>query len=288
MRPPDADPAITLARLRDTGQRERFHALSEQLARLDRRRLIALCLPRAHPAAAAALVRCDERDLRIRPCFGRPGATLTARTVEGMERLASLGTAIGGGVTRLVAVPGLGGEALLPVLERLPLEELTSLRLDGQGLTSRRAVVEPGRDNLLFLRDLGDDPVTRAIASLPRLEDLRLCDNRIGPAGAACIAQLPRLRRLDLRGNAVGDAGAIRLSACQTLEVLRLQDNCIGPEGALALAEAKQLHVLDLRRNPVGSGADAVRRMAPRCEVHLDEDPTPLPRTRVLQFPVPT
>ena len=278
----DAD---AFAGLRAAGQRERFQALAEDLARADRRRLVSLCLPQARASAVAALVRASERDLRVRPCFGRPGATITARTVEGLELLAKLGAAVGGGVTRLVAVPGLGREAILPALLRLPLGDLVSLRLDGQGLTSRRAVLQPGEDNLMVLRDLGDDPVTRAIARLPRLEDLRLCDNRIGPGGAAYIAALPKLRRLDLRGNAVGDAGAVRLAQCQTLEVLRVEDNCIGPDGARALSHATQLQVLDLRRNPIGAAADLVRRLAPGCEVQLDEGPPPPQRARVLPFP---
>ncbi|MCB9763332.1 MAG: hypothetical protein H6739_26435 [Alphaproteobacteria bacterium] len=252
-----------LDRYRRDDARDDFTALGDRLAREAPARALALCLPNATAKARRALLRVDESDLLLRPCFGAPGTTLTLRSREGLRTLLHLGPQLGPGLVRLVVVAGVGQDGLAEVLTRLPLDSLMSLRMEGQGLRSRQPVIFEDHDNVVHLRITGDDPVIRAVAALPALRDLRLCDNRIGPAGARSLSTLASLRRLDLRGNALGDEGAIALSTHLGLQDLRLEDNCIGPAGALAIATMQNLTFLDLSRNPVGEAAIAALSAMP-------------------------
>ncbi|MCB9745435.1 MAG: hypothetical protein H6740_22850 [Alphaproteobacteria bacterium] len=251
-----------LSRLREQQRREEFCALSEDFARLHPRRSLSYCLPRADSRALDAISLADPEHVRLRPCFGRAGATLTLRSAEAVRTLCRIGPLLGPGVVRLVIAPGVGTEDLPRLLEALPLSQLTALRMDGQAIRARRPVVVREEGNLFRLHIAGDDDVIGKVCVLPSLTDLRLCDNRIGPAGAAALSRLPRLKRLDLRGNAIGDEGAAALARAETLEELRLEDNCIGPAGALALTSLPKLRTLDLRRNPIGpDAASALARL---------------------------
>ncbi len=84
----------------------------------------------------------------------------------------------------------------------------------------------------------------RALAALPNLRRLSLCDCDLGSGAAKALAGSPHLRNLtvlDLAGNAIGDEGALALAASPHLR--NLADlNLIGAEltdrGAAALLES--------------------------------------------------
>lgn len=245
--------------LRRARARGPFAEAAEHLARHHPGALLAFCLPQASERTRAGLLRLGEDELAFRPCFGLTGATCTVRSARAVQVLRAEGPRLGRGVVRLVVVPGLGREGLPGLLYAMPLAGLVALRLEGQGIQGRRAVISASEGNLVRLRIAGDDTLVRAVLGLPALEDLRLCDNRIGPAGAAALAGAERLRHLDLRGNAVGDTGAAALAAHPGLQDLRLEDNCLTASGAGALAEARSLRALDLSRNTLGDvGARAL------------------------------
>ncbi|MCB9743208.1 MAG: hypothetical protein H6741_14300 [Alphaproteobacteria bacterium] len=260
LKPPEYGPL--LSSLRAQRRREEFRALSEDFARRHPQRALSFCLPDADAGARRRLASLGPDHARLRPCFGGPGATLTLRSRQALAALTELGPALGAGLVRLVVQPGVGTEGLPELLAALPLAQLTALRLDGQGIRARRPVVVQEGGNLFRLHIAGDDDVIGQICALAHLTDLRLCDNRIGPAGAQALRALPGLRRLDLRGNAIGDEGAAALADIESLTELRLEDNCIGPAGALALTSLPRLRALDLRRNPIGpDAAGALARM---------------------------
>ncbi len=246
--------ARQLEALRQAGDRVGFTRLSDALACDAPLQSLRLCLPKAHRGALRELERLH---LKLRPCFGEPGCSLTVRDDRDLEVLVDLGEGLGSGIVRMVVLPGIGRERLHELLWTVPLQELKALRMEGNNIRCREASVRYGPDNVIHLRILGDDRVLTAIHDLSSVEELRLCENRLGAAGARAVAPLPLLR-LNLRNNGVGDAGAAALSD-SVVQVLELQSNDIGPEGAemLALGDAT---VLDLSMNPIGD--DGARLLA--------------------------
>ena len=253
------DPVVTgvprqLDALRKAGDRAGFTRLTDTLAYDAPLQSLRLCLPTAHRDALLELARAE---LKLRPCFGEPGCSLSVRDDRELDTLVSLGDQLGTGIVRMVVLPGIGRERLHELLRALPLSELKALRMEGNNIRCREAAVQYGPGNVIHLRILGDDRVLLAVHELRSLEELRLCENRLGPAGARAVAPLP-LFRLNLRNNGIGDAGAAALSEA-VAQVLELQSNDIGPKGAemLALVDAK---VLDLSCNPIGD--DGARFLA--------------------------
>lgn len=248
-----------LDRLRVAGDRDGFAKLVEQVARDRPGDSLQFCLPELQDADRALLIELND-GAWVRPCFGTPGATLRVRTRQAAETLALIGPDLGPGLVRLVVVPGLGPERVPTLLERLPLDQVRVVRIEGNGVRGRQADVR--RDGKVFhVRMRGDDRFLRAIGALPALRDLRLASNRLGPKGAQALAELP-LTALDARANPLGDAGAVALAGSRTLRVLRAASCDIGPRGALALSDMDQLEELDLSRNPIGDEAlAAVARM---------------------------
>jgi hypothetical protein len=241
-----------LDRLRANGDRAGFSKLVDQMARERPDATLLFCLPELQDADRALLIEVSQGAV-VRPCFGVRGATLRVRSPQAAEVLSLIGPDLGPGLVRLVMVPGLGPEQVPTVLERLPLDHVTVVRVEGNGVRGKQADVR--RDGKVFhVRMRGDDRVLRAIAALPALRDLRLASNRMGPKDAHALAQLP-LRALDLRANPLGDAGAVALAGSATLRVLRVASCEIGPKGALALSDMEHLEELDLSRNPIGDEA---------------------------------
>jgi len=197
-----------------------------------------------------------DEQLLIRPCFGFDGAVLTLRTETAMDTLVELGPDLGPGIVRLVVTPGLGRQGLAELLTTLPLDGLRSLRMEGNDVRSRQAIVTPTATNVVKLRIEGDDRILRALNRMPVLEDLRLAHNRLATSGCSAIATLRRLTKLDLSGNPIRDAGAFRLArGLPLLRELRVRNCDIGDRGAQELND-RPLDVLDLSQNPI---SDAVR-----------------------------
>jgi hypothetical protein len=245
--------ARTLEALRQAGDRAGFARLTNALADDVPLQALGYCLPEARRQILEQL----GQGLKIRPCFGEEGCSVTVQDLDGMDRLIDLGPDLGEGIVRLVVLPGLGREHLHLLLNALPLDGLRALRIEGNNIRCREAEVSYGDDNVIQLRILGDDRILTAINALPALEELRLCENRLRRAGARALSLTP-LIRLNLRNNDIGDAGAAALSDSPA-EVLELERNGIGPVGAelLALGGAT---VLDLSRNPIGD--DGARLLA--------------------------
>lgn len=245
--------AHTLEALRQSGDRTGFAQLTDALADDMPLQALEYCLPHARSQVLEQL----GQGLKIRPCFGEEGCSVTVQDPDGMDSLIELGPELGDGVVRLVVLPGLGREHLHLLLHALPLNGLRALRIEGNNIRCREAEVTYGDDNVIQLRILGDDRILTAINALPALEELRLCENRLGRAGARALSLTP-LIRLNLRNNDIKDAGAAALSD-SPVEVLELEQNDIGPVGAelLALGGAT---VLDLSRNPIGD--DGARLLA--------------------------
>ena len=245
--------ARQLQALRNANDRDAFTRLSNALAQDAPLHALRYCLPRARSEVLSEL----GDGLRVRPCFGEHGCSLTVLDPDGLDTLLEIGDQLGPGIVRLVVVPGLGRESLHQLLETLPLDELKTLRMEGNNIRCREAEVIYGEDNVIQLRILGDDRIVRSIHKLTALDELRLCENRLGKAGARALSVLP-LTRQNLRNNGIGDAGAGALSDSPA-QVLELEKNGIGPAGAelLALGDAS---MLDLSRNPVGD--DGARLLA--------------------------
>jgi Ran GTPase-activating protein (RanGAP) involved in mRNA processing and transport len=114
--------------------------------------------------------------------------------------------------------------------------------------------------------DAGMLHLSKGLEYNTRLLRLRLCNNSIGPVGAArlgqalaCCQTTSMLEMLDLSGNMLSDEGVIRL--CEGLrnnrhlKKLSLANNAVGPQGAGALVglltASLNLQHLSLEENPL-------------------------------------
>jgi uncharacterized protein (TIGR02996 family) len=165
--------------------------------------------------------------------------------------------------------------AMAPWLKRLSALELKHLQphdrrralnyedvirlLDTDGLRGLRRLGFSGHR----IEDMGAMVLARNLpAAAPKLEELAVAQDELGPVGVGTLAEaawFQRLTAIDLRGNRLGAGGAAlvvsRVSSMRLRE-LNLSDNLVGDEGARSLAGAPRLaglKALRLRSNHIGS-----------------------------------
>lgn len=111
----------------------------------------------------------------------------------------------------------------------------------------------------------------RTLASLPQLQHLALSECRVGAEGAAAIAAMTGLTGLVLDRERLVDRDARALSGMRRLRYLRLDGNKLGPSGAASLAPLTALTMLSLRRNAVQQGVCALTTLTGLCNLNLGE-----------------
>ncbi len=161
------------------------------------------------------------------------------------------------------------------------LTNLTIVRCDAADRSivedlARGMIATPTLEAVHFAcNDLRDFEVqllsTKALAKLPRLRKLRLCNENFGTNGCDALRQiptLPRLQTLDLAQNHIDDVSALlgmippveagSHSKSSALETLILSWNGIGPAAGkleTLLLRCPNLTVLEIAGNPVGVAA---------------------------------
>jgi len=101
-----------------------------------------------------------------------------------------------------------------------------------------------------------DDTAASAVATMRRLEILRLAGTGLGDAGLAAIATLPRLDELSIAGTRLTDAGCARVGAMLPASVLDLSATqvtaacfaALGPSITTLLADGLALPTLRFAR----------------------------------------
>ena len=170
-------------------------------------------------------------------------------------------------------------------LEELNISRNTSLGPDGVIAISNSKML---KILAMYMCDIGPSGASAIIAHYllnnTSLEELDICNNAIGPDGAAAIATAisdnKTLKILQISNNNIGPSGASAIAHSllnnTSLEELNICKNAIGPDGANAIAKSltknSSLNRLDMKYNCIGeNGALEILR-----SLHLNNSVTSL------------
>lgn len=193
-----------------------------------------------------------------------------------------------------------GADALLPVVRDAPKLEhfrFSSTRLARDGAVRLTRALAPRLSSTLRSLNLSDNAfgdegaaeLAIALADAPTLEKLIIADVMLGDDGARNVCDVlaegaPRLEELDVSANEMGPEaakGLARLLAVGRLRVVRAEDNELGNAGASilakGLAKCVTLASLDVCGSEIGSRgalalAKAAKGIGPLSELLIDRN----------------